>query len=217
MKRAGRPHSVQHRTLWESSSVTISEQCAGNIATGPVYTQLQDTCFPEFTAACSTEETDLTDRRGGEREQMDVSCPCVWGFVFPHGYAAYSVHVQYTHTHTHTHTHPHKFRAWMGMINPNYDGNFLGEVIVQQQDSWSTSELPAENLNVLIMLNMCSGELLHCGRFVERCWSEQRYNTTNNNTNKTHINHYSGQSVFCSCLQTVCVWFWSGRVGVHFM
>lgn len=25
-----------------------------------------------------------------------------------------------------THTHTHKCRAWMGMINPNYDGNFWG-------------------------------------------------------------------------------------------
>lgn len=176
----------------------------------------------QYIHSCRTLVSQNSRRHAAQRRQTWLTAEgekenrWMWAVLVFEGlsFLTATQHIQYMYS---THTHTHKFRAWMGMINPNYDGNFLGEVIVQQQDSWSTSELPAENLNVLIMLNMCSGELLHCGRFVERCWSEQRYNTTNNNTNKTHINHYSGQSVFCSCLQTVCVWFWSGRVGVHFM
>lgn len=109
MIRAGGSHRVQHPILWESSSVTNSERCAGNTATGPVWYTAAGHLFPRVHGG-TWHRGDKCDRLQRRRMRKDgCSSPSD-----TNGYVVFLARVQYIHS----------FRAWMGVINLNYQRRF---------------------------------------------------------------------------------------------
>lgn len=165
---------------WQSASECMLPQEQFN-------TQLQDACFPEFTA-----EMWWTAE---EREPMDVRHSRARG-PLPSWLCPYIQPMYHTRTHTHAniqtvnqHHYPKLQQAFHSLL----------EVIGQQQDSWSTSEWPAENLCATLMLNMCCGT--RCTLRPCRSSVEPSSSTIPITSNNMSINCCFRQSVLFRSLQ----------------
>lgn len=149
---------------------------------------------------------------GEETEKRWMCVILVFELVFPHGYAVYSAHVQYART--------HKSRAWMGIINLNYNVFLF---------PFFRSDWPAAGQLVNIRITRWESQGNTNTKHVFRCILQGRLALLLSSVEassstivikkqrKRTLIAVCGKSGFCPCLEAcvhVCGRFWKNKVGV---